>query len=364
MLSLEYPRDNPEFKVTLDPVECGYADLSFHYKNGNRFNSKADLNLRHSLNVLNKVFSGNFPKPKGHRGALKDIYSKYSGILGEEKVPQNLSYALIVNYPKCINHDDFNNGFKPMSARDLEHIVDSKKNAKFSISREEESKIFKSLNYYENRLSKLAKQILNRKKEDRPYWEEIKKLLGNYNNVNSFFDGIATMNQGIVFDMAKLIVERKRVSIDPNDLIGSGYLSLYKAINSFNASRGFRFSTYVSNSLLRAFSRHLQEEIKHNHLAMDLYFEPDDHIYRSRGEELMLQSNLVNEIMKLNLADLSERELRIVNGRFKTSEKKETLSALGKEFDLSKERIRQLETKALKKIKLTFDIEYFERYGQ
>lgn len=56
------------------------------------------------------------------------------------------------------------------------------------------------------------------------------------------------------------------------------------------------------------------------------------------------------KIVKEALSDLRENEKKVVSGRFGINEPRKTLSAIGKELNLSRERIRQVEKEALKRL--------------
>jgi RNA polymerase primary sigma factor len=68
-------------------------------------------------------------------------------------------------------------------------------------------------------------------------------------------------------------------------------------------------------------------------------------------QEAAISSNMVKQIQKV-LATLNEREEKIVRMRFGIGEKHEhTLEEVGQDFSLTRERIRQIEEKALRKLK-------------
>ncbi len=67
--------------------------------------------------------------------------------------------------------------------------------------------------------------------------------------------------------------------------------------------------------------------------------------------EMAIQANLTMEIRKI-LASLTPREARIVRMRFGIDERKDyTLGEVAQEFGITRERIRQIEAKALQKLK-------------
>lgn len=66
-----------------------------------------------------------------------------------------------------------------------------------------------------------------------------------------------------------------------------------------------------------------------------------------------LKDNLVDIVDNL-IKELNEKEKRAINGRFGLSGRRETLSSIGKELGLSRERIRQIENNSLRKIRVEF----------
>ncbi len=77
----------------------------------------------------------------------------------------------------------------------------------------------------------------------------------------------------------------------------------------------------------------------------------------SFDQEKLLEKNQVNKIVSKNmqkaLDDLKDRERYIIEKRILT-DTPQTLEELGKKFNISRERVRQIESSALKKIKKVF----------
>lgn len=79
----------------------------------------------------------------------------------------------------------------------------------------------------------------------------------------------------------------------------------------------------------------------------DMLTDGEDTIEEKLGETQ--EMNLKKKLLKEALATLSDRERMIVQKRF-LSENPETLEDLGAEFHISRERVRQIETKAYQKV--------------
>ena len=207
------------------------------------------------------------------------------------------------------------------------------------------------------------------------------------------------------------------------DLVQEGSMGLIKAANKFDYSKGFKFSTYatwwIRQTIVRAIANnskviripvHMidkirlvkkavfelnynlghepsEEEIaKHTKLPLKqvqmalntIKLEPvsldtpvaenlslEDYIaddnYTSPEENT--QNILLKKYIENFLNKLSEREKQIIVGRFGIDgSKPRTLEELGKTLGFSKERIRQIESSALKKLRNSEDIHLLKDY--
>jgi RNA polymerase primary sigma factor len=147
-----------------------------------------------------------------------------------------------------------------------------------------------------------------------------------------------------------------------NELISDGNISLMQAVEKFDYSRGFRFSTYASWALLKNFAKTIPEENYQNEKFVTGQSEmlesvPDPQESLRREEYTMTLRAAINRVM----GKLSERERSIVCTRFGIGEDDaQTLGEVGGKMQVTRERVRQIEARALNKMRALLKKESIE----
>lgn len=144
------------------------------------------------------------------------------------------------------------------------------------------------------------------------------------------------------------------------ETVSDGNMSLMRAVEKFDFARGFKFSTYASWAIIKNYARTIpaaQSRKTRFVTGQDEFLEAAaDH--RDMQDPELDRGNLTR-LLKEGMSDLTDRERTIVTAHFGLFGTKEssTLEQLGDQFGVTKERIRQIERRAIGKIKASISPE-------
>ena len=217
------------------------------------------------------------------------------------------------------------------------------------LNREQEYHLFRKMNYLKFKANNLRNQ-LDRSAPIVALMDQIEKL---------YEDSVAVKNK-IVQSNLRLVVSIAKRHVAPGDdffgLISDGNMSLIRAAEKFDYARGNKFSTYATWAIMKNFARSIPDEFKYR----DRFRTSSDEVFSmhedARGDHLALemdQATRTDQIRKI-LDTLDERERQIIVRRFGLDHRQEplTLKEVGEEMRVTKERIRQLELRALSKLRV------------
>jgi RNA polymerase primary sigma factor len=144
------------------------------------------------------------------------------------------------------------------------------------------------------------------------------------------------------------------------ELISDGNISLMRAVDKFDYMRGFKFSTYATWAVMKNFARSVPEQHHHREryqTGWDELLSTAAAAPLEEGETSRLA--LVRGTLDRMLGTLDVRERAILRQRYGLDERGEpqTLEQIGQRFGVSKERIRQLEARAISKLRVDFQVD-------
>src|SRR5262245_6832194 len=141
-------------------------------------------------------------------------------------------------------------------------------------------------------------------------------------------------------------------------------MSLIRAVEKFDYARGNKFSTYASWAIMKNYARSIPDE----HVQRDRFVTGHDEMFEAtadqRSSEQLHESQLrqMRDSIARILEKLDERERCIIVSRFGLDEAGEphTLEEVGNELGVTKERVRQLEVRAMDKLRQFADEAHIE----
>ena len=146
-----------------------------------------------------------------------------------------------------------------------------------------------------------------------------------------------------------------RPSANLFELVSDGNLALIRAVERFDVARGFRFSTYASWAIMRSYARSVPEELTrkdrfrtgHEEILASL----DDH--RAQQTDAESTRRQIRSTLADHLAALDPRERLVVERHYglAAAGASSTLGEIGRELGLSREGVRQIEIRALRKLR-------------
>jgi RNA polymerase primary sigma factor len=240
--------------------------------------------------------------------------------------------------------------------------------------------------------------------------EEIKTLQKDVDAGSDAKKRLAEANLRLVVSIAKRYVGRGMLFLD---LIQEGNLGLIKAVEKFDYRKGYKFSTYATWWIRQAITRAIADQARTIRIPVHMVETINKLIRVSRqllqelgreptpeeiAEEMNMPVDRVREILKISqepvsletpigeeedshlgdfikddnvpvpadaaaftllkeqleevLGTLTEREQKVLTLRFGLEDgRARTLEEVGKEFNVTRERIRQIEAKALRKLR-------------
>ena len=172
-------------------------------------------------------------------------------------------------------------------------------------------------------------------------------------------EDIVRCNLPLVLAMAK----RARLTrVDFADLVSEGNLALLRSVDKFDCRRGYKFSTYACRAILKSFSRVATRAARYRGrfpTEFDPLLEKSDHLEQKRADTEDDCVEDLRSILGRNLADLSDVEQQVIKARFALDAAQEnggvprskTLEQVGEMIGVTKERVRQIQNKALGKLR-------------
>lgn len=223
------------------------------------------------------------------------------------------------------------------------------------LSKPQEQHLFRQMNYYKYKFEKMVHSL-------HPSYPSLVKL-GFAEHLN---DKRNAVKQHIVCCNTRLASQVLRRYGDycrqrglATDMLSEAYLNIVRAVDCFDWTRGFKFSTYATWVLINNFSRDLSGERKFTENFVTGF---DESIYdgkednRDEVERAYTEKQEDNKFKADKLIGLldkieDERKRLVIENFFGIGCEKKTLLQISKQMKLTKERVRQLRERGLEEIR-------------
>lgn len=216
------------------------------------------------------------------------------------------------------------------------------------LTREQEAHLFRKMNFLKYKTSRLRDQL----DLDHPKLRLMEKIEETYRQV------VDTKNQ-IIRSNLRLVVSIAKRHVGPSEeffeLVSDGNVSLMRAVEKFDFALGNKFSTYASWAVMKNFARSIPGEHRHRDRFRtsvgEMFLETEDERSDQREEEVLFAKR--QALIQHILDRLDPREHQIIVTRFGLSEgdKPHTLKEVGSQLGVTKERVRQIEMRAMSKLR-------------
>ena len=228
------------------------------------------------------------------------------------------------------------------------------------LTKDEEVYYFRKMNFLLHQAATLQKQIDSSQPKTKDM-DSIERLIEQANEIKNF----------LIRSNLRLVVSIAKKHMKPNcnffEMVSDGNISLIRAIEKFDFTRGFKFSTYASWAIMKNFARSIPAE----YTQLDRFRTGNEEVFQQASDPRSesLHDEFVNqrqqEAIVGILAQLDPRERDIIVSRYglKDGRPPQTLEQVGQKLGVTKERIRQLETRALQKLRKIAEEEHLDVPG-
>ena len=208
-----------------------------------------------------------------------------------------------------------------------------------------EQHLFRKMNFLKYKANHLAATI-HKKQPNRSMRQEFHTLL---EQAAATRNTIIEANTRLVASIAHKFANSR---IEFEELVSEGNMILLNAVDRFDYSRGFRFSTYATHSIQRHFCRLSQRRQRRKKQEITT---PSDILAETvpNAEQDQPLDRAIAEALLQRFSDcLDDREEVIIRERFGFNRRQTsaTLKVVADKVGLSKERVRQLQQTAIEKL--------------
>ncbi len=226
------------------------------------------------------------------------------------------------------------------------------------LNKEQEQHLFRKMNFLKHKAALLRKRMLKQGAEE-PEIDPSRVRIQDLREIESLLKEANRVKDLLISCNMRLVTSNAKRHATPQDnlfeLISDGNMSLIRAVEKFDYSRGNKFSTYATWAIMKNFARSIPEERKRKERYSTGHEEVFDAAADTRTDEHECLATAEQAASRVNrlLEFLDPRERQIIRMRagLECNSKTMTLDEIGKELGITKERVRQLHVRSMAKLK-------------
>ncbi|HEV3257833.1 MAG TPA: sigma-70 family RNA polymerase sigma factor [Gemmataceae bacterium] len=217
------------------------------------------------------------------------------------------------------------------------------------LNKEQEQHLFRQMNFLKHKATRLRARL----DPSRARTQEIERVEDLQEQATAIKDQLISCNMRLVVSIAK-----KHAAESDNffELLSDGNMSLIRAVEKFDYSRGNKFSTYASWAIMKNYARSIPDDKQRR----ERYQTGHDDLFAARPDTRTIEREVVatheQAVHRVNrlLEYLEPREREIIRMRAGLDNNSEgmTLEEIGQQLGITKERVRQLNVRIMNKLRI------------
>jgi len=250
--------------------------------------------------------------------------------------------------------DEFKKNKKAIKESSLKNVIPELKHFyEFPLlNKNQEFHLFRQMNFFKNKCKKFAKKYI---KNNCDLQKE--ELINSYKKYLEAREFIIKCNLRLSYQMFK---HRKDFyGNNTNDLLSDCFINILKAVDGFDYTRGFKFSTYCTWCLLnnsirdqnsnKKFESLISTNLEEKNYDSKLDLKDQEIIDRfDKNESVQHDWKKIKDVFA---SQNNDRSFYILTQIFGIGCNKKTLKELSEELKLTKERVRQIKEKTIQNLK-------------
>ncbi len=214
------------------------------------------------------------------------------------------------------------------------------------LTKEQEQHLFRKMNFLKHKLYKLRQNL----KPSLARVQDLKQIDELQAQIKAVKDLLVNCNMRLVVSIAK----QHSTGDNLFELVSDGNMSLLRAVEKFDYSRGNKFSTYATWAIMKNFARSIPDEKLHR----ERYVTGAEEMLDTRADvrtdeqECLQQAEQARDRVNRLLAELDPRTREVIRMRAGLDGGEEmTLEQIGQHFGITKERVRQINVRGMKQLR-------------